>query len=138
MNPHTDEAANSETPVYGTKPKKPGLYLGLFHGRKAVRQQMSGWGFNGPTIGPLRWFHTTYAYDIKIEFADPNDAIDYFGLAESQFELAIDGDMLEYGGMYYGDWTAYYVGPEDCERPGDVFRDTHRTNHLLAHRKYLP
>lgn len=137
MNLHTAEAANSELPLYGTKPKKPGLYLGLFHGRKSAGQEMNGWGFDGPTIGPLRWFHTTYAYDVKIEFVDPTDAIDYFGFAEAQFQLAMDGDMLIYGGMFYGDWTAYYVGPEDCERPRDVFRDTRRSNLLLAHRKYF-
>lgn len=32
MNTIAEEATNTTTPTYGGKPKKPGLYLGLFHG----------------------------------------------------------------------------------------------------------
>ena len=98
---------------------------------------MNGWGFDGPTIGPLRWCHTTYAHDIKIEFEDEADAVEYFGVAQNKFEMAMDGDLLIFGGKYFGDWTVYYVKPEDCERPVDTFRNTKRVNNLLAHRKYL-
>lgn len=49
----------------------------------------------------------------------------------------MNGDLLSYGGMYYGDWTVYYVGPDDCERPVDTFRETKRVNDLYAHRQYL-
>lgn len=124
-------------PEYGSKPAKPGLYLGLFHGRRHSREQMDDWGSNGPAIGPLRWCHTTYAFDIKVEFEEPADAIAYFGKEESQFELKIDGDLLVFDDMYYGDWTVYYVGPDDCERPRDAFRETRRVNDLYAHRKFL-
>ena len=45
MHPQT----NTETmPVYGARPSKPGLYLGLFHGRDTPNQAMHGWGFDGP------------------------------------------------------------------------------------------
>ena len=133
-----DNTADSDAiPQYGSKPKQPGLYLGLFHGRHHPRDQMTGWGFDGPAIGPLRWCHTTYASDIKIEFACPADAIDYFGVAEVQFELNVDADLLVFGGMYYGDWTVYYVEPDRCARPEDTFRPNTRTNGMLAHRKYL-
>ena len=131
------EAANSPLPQYGSKPKKPGLYLGLFHGRTHPREQLDNWGFDGPTIGPLRWYHTTYLSDIKIEFEAAADALPYFGEAEVQFELPVNGDLLSYGGMYYGDWTVYYVAPDDCERPADTFRETRRVNDLYAHRRFL-
>ena len=137
MNITAQEAANTSMPSYGSKPKKPGLYLGLFHGRHAPREQMNEWGFDGPTIGPLKWCHTTYAFDIKIEFEDAADAVDYFGVEQGQFELDVNGDLLVFGGMYYGDWTVYYVGPDDCERPTDTFRPTTRINDRLAHRKFL-
>lgn len=131
------EAANETVPLYGHKPKKPGLYLGLFHGRHEPQQPMNGWGFDGPAIGPLKWCHTTYATDIKIEFEDQNDAVAYFGVAEEQFEMMINADLLVFGGKYFGDWTVYYVEPEHCERPKDGFRETRRINHLLAHRKFF-
>ncbi len=131
------EAAKSALPQYGSKPKKPGLYLGLFHGRHHPSQPMTDWGFNGPTIGPLRWCHTTYALDIKIEFEVAADAMEYFGVAQEQFEMAVNADLLVFGGMYYGDWTVYYVKPDDCERPADTFRETRRVNDLQAHHKYL-
>ena len=34
------ETANSALPQYGGKPNKPGLYLGLFHGRHDRNDQM--------------------------------------------------------------------------------------------------
>ena len=135
MNITAQEAANNAIPTYGSKPKKPGLYLGLFHGRQAPAEEMSNWGFDGPTIGPLKWCHTTYAFDIKIEFEDSADAVSYFGVDEEQFELKVNGDLLVFDGRYYGDWTAYYVGPDDCERPVGTFRSKTRVNNLVAHRK---
>lgn len=132
------DAAISALPQYGSKPQKPGLYLGLFHGRHDPREQMSDWGFDGPAIGPLKWCHTTYASVVKIEFENAADAPKYFGIAQDPLELTIDADMLTFGGAYYGDWTVYYVPPENCERPPDTFRDTTRVNNFIAHRKFCP
>lgn len=72
MYPATD---SSTTPVYGVRPSKPGLYLGLFHGRDTPNQTMHGWGFDGPAIGPLRYFHTTYACSVHVEFVSPTDEV---------------------------------------------------------------
>lgn len=132
-----ERAHNRELPEYGTKPKKPGLYLGLFHGRETPMEKMDGWGFNGPAIGPLSWVHTTYAADIKIEFENAEDAELYFGSMGSPSSLSMDSDMLIFRGLYYGDWTVYYVGAEDCERPADSFRSTKRINALHAHNRVL-
>lgn len=131
------EASNDALPKYGSKPKKPGLYLGLFHGRNLPTEVMSDWGFHGPLIGPLKWCHTTYARDIKLEFESVEDASGYFGAASSQLDLEMDGDLLKFGGKYFGDWTVYYVSPQDCERPTDSFRKTTRVNEQLAHRTFF-
>jgi hypothetical protein len=69
------------------RPAKPGLYLALTHGRHHPDEQLSGWGFDGPTIGPLKWCHTTYAIEIRFEFIKSVDAIDYFGKQGQLFEL---------------------------------------------------
>jgi hypothetical protein len=80
MNPATDP---STTPVYGFRPSKPGLYLGLFHGRDTPNQAMHGWGFDGPAIGPLRYFHTTYARSVNVEFVSPTDAQLFTGIHDT-------------------------------------------------------
>ena len=137
MNVTAKKTASADIPTYGNKPKKPGLYLGLFHGRDSQVEPMSDWGFDGPTIGPLKWCHTTYAFDIKIELENSVDAVRYFGVQQVNCLLEMNGDLLVYGGVFYGDWTVYYVGPDDCERPVDTFRPTTRFSDLLAHRKFL-
>ena len=99
------EVTTAAPPQYGSKPKKPGLYLGLFHGRHDRREPMSDWGFDGPAIGPLKWCHTTYASKIKIEFENAGDAAEYFGVTQDPFELSVDADLLVFGVMCYGDLT---------------------------------
>jgi len=120
-------------PEYGQSPVKPGLYLGLFHGRDDPNQKMDGWGFNGPTIGPLVWCHTTYANDVKIEFESECDAKRYFRDHLTQQDFGIKGDMLIYAGKYYGDWTVYYVPPSECLPPEDTFRTSKRAGYRIAH-----
>lgn len=91
--------------VYNTdsmKDLKPGLYLGLFHGRKSSDEELDGWGENGPVIGPLQYVHTTYVSHIRFCPVGEPDAID----------LKIREDMVEFHGMYYGDWTVF-------EHPGE-------------------
>ena len=127
-------AANSSTPIYGEKPRKPGLYLGLFHGRHSKNEAMDDWGFNGPAIGPLRWCHTTYARDIKLEFETSTDAEQYFGVDCRNVDLPIECDLLKFEGKFYGDWTVYYVGVDECALPSDSFRRAARCNEMQAHR----
>lgn len=59
---------------YGVRPKEPGMYLGLFHGRERPEAVMAGWGFDGPVMGPLEFFHTTYANTIHLKFENVDDA----------------------------------------------------------------
>ncbi len=98
---------------------------------------MTSWGFDGPSIGPLKWFHTTYASDTKIEFEDAADAADFYGMEETQFDIEMNGDLLVFGGKYYGDWTAHYVRQEDCERPVDTFRINLRMKNPLMTRHFV-
>jgi hypothetical protein len=137
MQDASQETANLTIPKYRTKLQKPGLYLALFHGRHTPTAKMNGWGFNGPKIGPLRWFHTTYASDIRIEFEDIKDAAVHFKKEEFQFEMVVNDDMLVYDNMYFGDWTVSYVKPEDCNRPEDTFRETICANNLIDQQKLL-
>jgi hypothetical protein len=127
---------HAAVPQYGIRPIKPGLYLGLFHGRNHPLEEMHQWGFDGPTIGPLVFCHTTYSYDVKIKFQDSEDAIVYFGTAQVECSLTLNADMLAFRGKYYGDWTVYYIEPDGCARPKDTFRPNTRVNGMLAHRKH--
>lgn len=82
-------------------------YLELFHGRKDPNQDMDGWGFNGPIIGPIEWFHVTYFSTIQIRFKDLKTAkANGFDSAEDIF-LETDGDMLVLDDNYYGDFSIY-------------------------------
>ena len=130
---HTDSKPAFTLPTYGEKPAKPGMYLGLFHGRENPRQKMDDWGFNGPMIGPLRWVHTTYTKNIRIEFESVSDAAHILDVHSVEHFLELNGDLLVFAGKYYGDWTVYVVDPEDCERPPDSFRRNQRCNGYWAH-----
>jgi hypothetical protein len=125
----------SPTPLYGTEPTEPGLYLGLFHGRKDSSDQMDGWGFSGPLIGPLSFVHTTYTNVIKLGFHNPADA-DEFLPGQSMHTLTINGDMVHYKDCYYGDWTVFYTTGCDLRAPEDTFRHSQRpVRTLYAHQR---
>ena len=38
----------------------------------------------------------------------------------------------------YGDWTVYWVSPEECHRPLDTFRQNDRPNDLRRQAKLIP
>ncbi len=124
--------ADLTVPRYGERPSKLGLYLALLHGREFPNQQMTGWGSDGPVIGPIRWCHTTYATEIKIEFNNADDELLYFN--EASFPqpryLEIVEDLLVYGGRFYGDWTVFAVTSEESVMPQDSFRPTRRRSAL--------
>ncbi len=95
-------------PIYSeTKDLKPGLYLGLMHGRNSPYQDMDGWGSNGPVIGPLNYVHTTYGSELKLEFVDEADRLMYFGDCDQEVITVHTDGLLMYGGKYYGDWAVF-------------------------------
>lgn len=67
------------------------LYLRLFHGRLDKDADMDDWGLVGPLLGPLPCVHVTYMCGLFIG---------------DDFEpLLVEGDLVVYKGVYYGDWT---------------------------------
>lgn len=110
---------------------EPGLYLHLFHGRKIVdgqEEQLSDWGSSGPVIGPLKWAHTTYGCDIKLQFTSVEAHDHYFprrvigwtadignqGARVTEYEqdahLNIADGLVEYNGVFYGDFSLAVIG----------------------------
>lgn len=76
------------------------VYLELFHGRKTLAEQLDDWGTEGPILGPLKFVHTTYATDIKLETADGRDGLLHVVGEEMP-------DLLYYDETYYGDWSVF-------------------------------
>lgn len=74
-----------------------GTYLGLFHGRNTINEEVNDWGFEGPIIGPLKWVHTTYRSHVRFCPIGEDDGID----------LAFNEDLLNWEGKYYGDYTVF-------------------------------
>ena len=129
----TTPAINPKRIQYGERPAQPGLYLGLFHGRASTREEMDGWGFAGPVLGPLRYCHTTYMAYVELCFMDGQDARICCKSDHLEVSLRVFEDMILFEDSYYGDWTLFYVAPEECRRPDDAFRSKPRLNKYLWH-----
>jgi hypothetical protein len=69
------------------------IYLKLLNGRHTPDEVLDDRGFNGPTLGPFKWVHCTYACDIR--FADQQG---------EEYWLEYHEDMVVYQGCYYGDF----------------------------------
>jgi hypothetical protein len=72
-------------------------YLKLLHGRNRADENLDEWGFNGPTFGPLDWFHITYLQTFR------------FGRANAEAEIEVFDDMFVWEGKYYGDAEIFVV-----------------------------
>ena len=90
-------------------PKKSGMYLKLSHGRSAIDEYLSDWGIDGPYIGPLAWFHSTYLADMRMAFTDSNEIVDLCLSNEIPLPIYFDKDKLYYDGIYYGDWEIQQI-----------------------------
>jgi hypothetical protein len=76
------------------------VFLELFHGRKSVNEDLQDWGEQGPILGPLKYVHTTYGADLKLQTVDGVEGnLDVVG-----HELP---DLVFYDGMFYGDWSVF-------------------------------
>jgi hypothetical protein len=71
------------------------VYLKLLHGRDNPNQDMEGWGFCGPVLGPFKAVHFTYRDHISCI---------HDGAVGRTTELGFTDDMLTYEGRYYGDF----------------------------------
>jgi hypothetical protein len=74
---------------------RKGVCLHLLHGRTDPDENMTGWGFTGPILGPFEAIHVTYKEHIRcIVLAD----------AGEELELGFHEDMLVHDGNFYGDF----------------------------------
>lgn len=121
----TEKIRERGIPIYGEDSAKElptGMYIALFHGRSDLKMHMDDWGYDGPIIGPLKYCHTTYGSHIALGWENENDEERlnnlYFGKGDSNTELevyrhtphpelSIQEDLIDYQGMYYGDWTVF-------------------------------
>jgi hypothetical protein len=115
-------------PACGERPEKRGLYLELLHGRIDRHQQMNGWGLGGPLIGPLEWCHTTYATHLRVLFKSEADERKYFSDVSfpDAHDIEVQFDLAYVDGVYYGDWSVYFVEDDKIAYPQDTFRDARR------------
>lgn len=113
---------------YGERPTRPGMYLGLFHGRNSRKEHMDDWGFAGPVLGPLIYCHTTYMTYVHLHFMNGQDARTCCNSGHLAVDLEVVDDMIHFEGAYYGDWTVFFVAPDECRRPDDAFRKKPRIN----------
>lgn len=96
--------------------KPPDLYLKLIHGRNSPTEQLDDWGFQGPTLGPFHWIHSTYATHVRCGWDANGD------------EICLDysGDLLTHEGKYYGDWEV--TTKEDARSQETVIKEKPSTN----------
>jgi hypothetical protein len=78
-----------------------GLYLGMFHGRRATDEALDDWGSQGPILGPLQWCHSTYG-NWRLNWI--READDH---PDADLELTFIDNLLAFNGVYYGDWTLF-------------------------------
>jgi hypothetical protein len=104
-------------PIYGESdlsqiPK--GIYIGLFHGRSTEDEELEDWGFNGPVIGPLKFWQTTYQHDIRGEFDEKfkefiNKTYKQLGLCtDKAVSLEFRNNLVFIGEEFYGDYSVFY------------------------------
>jgi hypothetical protein len=87
-----------------------GLYLGMYHGRNTLDEDLSDWGFNGPMI-PIENLTVTYFEHYRIQVRpDLVDTVSkmFSALPEDWIDLAIVNDLLQCDGKFYGDWSIFY------------------------------
>lgn len=100
----TDTDMRSPLLIAEGTPLQPGkMYLRLYHGRTDPAQEMDGWGFNGPTFGPLSCYVHTYCSTFRIH-GDSNT---------SELWLEPHDDMIRWGRSYYGDMEVFIAGDND-------------------------
>lgn len=84
----------------GEKLQEGKLYLTLFHGRADPKQEMDGWGEQGPTFGPLEYFQCTYGHM-------------RMGTNDHEEDLCKDDDMIKFNKMWYGDFSVFIAGKDN-------------------------
>jgi len=94
------------------------MYLEFYHGRKDPKEDVDGWGFQGPVFGPYDTIHTTYALHIRCSLG----RIDY-----GMFPI-VEG-CVEFNGAYYGDWVVHATL---AQLPPNTRRNNRLTKKILS------
>lgn len=98
-------ATNLQTPLLvpqGT-PLVPGkMYLRLYHGRTDPAQEMDGWGFDGPTFGPLACYVQTYCCTFRIHCES----------SAEELWLNVQDGMIHWDDGFYGDMEVFVAGAD--------------------------
>ena len=94
------------------------MILKLFHGRRTKNEELDGWGFAGPELKDVQWFHTTYGSDLKMSFKSleaRDAAIEATGWKywrdDLDIQIPLVEDMIQTKDGYFGDWSAYDPDP---------------------------
>ena len=85
----------------GTELAPGKMYLRLYHGRTDPDQEMDGWGFDGPTFGPLSSYVHTYCSNFRI-FAE---------CGTDEIWLQRHADMICWDACYFGDMEVFVAEP---------------------------
>jgi len=123
-------AGHRVAPPTAPKPETA-LYMHLFHGRLDPAEATEEQGRDGPVIGPLSYVHTTYLCDVK--FAAAPEVMDRFFPAviaewrergysnaqgpECEWQFNIVDDLIEYDGVFYGDWSVFQAERAEIVTP---------------------
>ena len=109
------------------------IYLDLYHGRKTPEEDMGGWGFNGPVIGPLLYIHVAYMDTFRLGFKYVKDAkrCGFEGLEDVWLDTK--GGLINFQGNYYGDWS---VTDLTAAEVAEMRKEKGRVN-AISYKKYL-
>jgi hypothetical protein len=100
----TDTAMKSPLLVPKGTPLVTGkMYLRLYHGRTDPAQDMDGWGFDGPTFGPLSSYVHTYCCTFRI----------HGDCGTRELWLETHDDMICWNGCFYGDMEIFIAETND-------------------------
>lgn len=78
------------------------IYLELFHGRHSPDEELDDWGFQGPVIGPMPFFHMTYGCHIKMGDPDSKNQ----GIHIEELQVDTEG-LIHFNGAWYGDVSVF-------------------------------
>lgn len=112
------------------------IAIKLMHGRNHIDENLNGWGFDGPVIGPISYFHVTYNANCSLGIQHES-YIEEVGMIDFKDE---DGGLFYYKGAYYGDWEIisynFAIDNYDVEFPKKAYF-IDENDYYMEVKKYL-
>jgi hypothetical protein len=78
------------------------LYVQLYHGRNDPAQEMEGWGFAGPTFGPLEYVAQIYLCEFCLHSCDGQELL-----------LRCHDGLIAWEGSYFGAMSVFIATGEE-------------------------